>query len=379
MRIGIDASNIRAGGGVTHLRELLTVADPEVFGIERVSIWGGSKTLDILPERPWLEKIHDPLLDSTLLKQLWWQRYRLDGLARSSCDLLFVPGGNYHGKFRPYVAMSQNMLPFEVAERRRYGFSFTVCRLELLSKMQASTFRMADGVLFLTQTALSSVEKSIGRIRGKVAVIPHGVTESFRHEVCRDQSGLSNERKGFHWLYVSTVDVYKHQWHVADAVPLVKAVGLNLKLDFVGPAYPPALKRLQKVLQRVDPTGKVIVYRGPAAHHDLPALYRKADGFIFASSCEAMGIILLEAMAARLPIACSNRGPMPEVLGDAGVYFDPESPGDIASAMLKMMCDRELREELAERAYNRALEFTWQRCARETFAFLADVGGAVRD
>ncbi len=67
--------------------------------------------------------------------------------------------------------------------------------------------------------------------------------------------------------------------------------------------------------------------------------------------------ILLENMAAGLPIACSNRGPMPEVLGDAGVYFDPESVDDIAHAVAKLIHSPFLREELAHRAYSRSQRF----------------------
>jgi glycosyltransferase involved in cell wall biosynthesis len=87
-----------------------------------------------------------------------------------------------------------------------------------------------------------------------------------------------------------------------------------------------------------------------------------------------MPIILLEAMTAGLPIACSNRGPMPEVLGEAGVYFDPESPEQIANAMASLMEDAQKRAECAARAFEYASRYTWERCAKETFSFLAEVG-----
>jgi nucleoside-diphosphate-sugar epimerase len=76
-------------------------------------------------------------------------------------------------------------------------------------------------------------------------------------------------------------------------------------------------------------------------------------------------------MASGLPIACSNRGPMPEVLRDAGVYFDPEKPTEIAEAIRKLIEYPALRTEKAEAAFERARAFTWERCADETFGFLA--------
>ena len=90
-----------------------------------------------------------------------------------------------------------------------------------------------------------------------------------------------------------------------------------------------------------------------------------------ASSCENQPIILLETMAAGLPIASSSRGPMPEVLGDAGLYFDPERPEDIASTLRQLICAPELRQILAERSYRRASSYSWKTCAAETFSFLA--------
>jgi glycosyltransferase involved in cell wall biosynthesis len=83
--------------------------------------------------------------------------------------------------------------------------------------------------------------------------------------------------------------------------------------------------------------------------------------------------ILLETMAAGLPIAASNMGPMPEVLGDAGVYFDPTKPTEIATAIETLLNDPELRIMNATNSYERVQQFSWQRCAEETFAFLARI------
>src|SRR5262249_3464597 len=92
----------------------------------------------------------------------------------------------------------------------------------------------------------------------------------------------------------------------------------------------------------------------------------------FASSCENMPNILLEAMSAGLPIACSKLGPMPEVLGDAGEYFDPENPAEIAVAIEKLVRSPDLRERNAALAVGRSQQLSWERCARETFSFLAE-------
>ena len=124
MRLGIDASNLRAGGGVTHLAELLRAAKPQEHGFAEVIVWSGASTLARLEKRPWLRRVHEPLLDRALPMRLYWQRLLLDRLVRAAeCTILFVPGGSFRGTFRPVVTMSRNMLPFERSEARRYACS----------------------------------------------------------------------------------------------------------------------------------------------------------------------------------------------------------------------------------------------------------------
>ncbi len=64
---------------------------------------------------------------------------------------------------------------------------------------------------------------------------------------------------------------------------------------------------------------------------------------------------------------------MPEMLGDAGVYFNPERAGEIARALRSLIEDHALRERRAWSAYDRAQLYSWERCARETFSYLAEV------
>jgi len=377
MLIGIDASNIRAGGGLTHLKELLSAADPMDYNIRQITVWGGNNTLDYLPERIWLNKVYVPDLDKGILSRLLWQRRRLPTLAAATCDLLFVPGGNFSGGYGPTVVMAQNLLPFDVREQRRFGLSYTRFRLFLLKYGQTASMRRADGLIFLSEATQRIIWESIGRPPVAKKVIPHGISTRFFREP-REQLPLSafSLKRPFRLLYVSIVNFYKHQWTVVEAVCRLRKEGIPVAIDLVGPAYPPALKHLNRAIQRFDPAGEAVSYRGPEPYETLSGIYQQADGFVFASSCETISIITMEAMAAGLPIACSNVPPMPEVLGDAGVYFDPENVDEITATLRKMVSDSVLRAEIAQKAYDRSQQFTWERCAHETFTFLTSFNSA---
>lgn len=375
LTIGIDAANLRRGGGLTHLIELLAGAEPARQGISRVVIWAGSATLEALTDYLWLDKRHLPELDRGLLQRTWWQRFQLSRAARSAgCDLLFVPGGSYAGSFRPVVTMSRNLLPFEFGELWRYGWSWLSLKMLLLRWTQSRTFRHADGVIFLTRAARESVLHVTGPLGGECPIIPHGLNPRFRQSP-RVQQPIDayTSWRPYRVIYVSIIDQYKHQWWVVEALETLRLEGWPLALDLVGPAYPPAMARLNDAIARCDPRGEWVRYHGPVSYTELHYLYAQADLGLFASSCENMPNILLETMAAGLPVACSDRAPMPEVLGDAGVYFDPEQSADIARALREMIGSPALRAEKADASYTAALAFDWRHCADETFGFLARV------
>jgi glycosyltransferase involved in cell wall biosynthesis len=380
LRLCIDASNTRAGGTVTHLVELLRVAEPAQHGFGEVVVFAGSAVLSNIENRPWLRKVAEPLLeqsndpfrDRRHLYRAFWQRFKLRRLAEGvNCDLLFVPGGMDNSGFVPMVTMSRNMLPFEPEEAKRYGISTSRMRLVILRRLQARTFRRAAGVIFLTDYARDAVLKATDVASSHCTVIPHGVGEGF---FCAPKLQLPigdySIQRPMRLLYVSTIDLYKHQWNVVEAVAAIRAKGYPVVLDLVGHTNKRAAKRLSLALDRLDARG-FCKYRGSVSHIELQRIYRESDLKIFASSCENMPNILLEAMAAGLPIACSSRGPMPAILGDAGAYFDPDVPAEIAGALTQLIDSPELRTKNAAVAFARARDYSWTQCANDTFAFLA--------
>ncbi len=367
----IDASNCKDGGGVTHLVEvaprLVAHWTPGV-----VTVFAGRKERESLRARSSALRLPDiPELDEGLAKRLRWQRYEYPRLVREGGGgIAFAPGGLLNGRFDEGVAtvtMCRNMLPFEWREAARYGPSRMFLRLALLRRGQAQSFRRADGVIFLTQYAEGIVGKRLSEAVART-VIPHGIGEGFR----RAPDAQRILQPPGRLLYVSIVDVYKHPWRVVEALKILSDRGIPLVLELAGGDYAPARRRLDKAILRTGQQARVRLL-GRVGHDALPGVYHQADIFVYASSCENLPNILLEAMSAGLPIACSDRGPMPEVGRDGAVYFDPEDPGSIADAVEKLVRDPELRLRCASRAFDLALAYSWDRCARQTAEFLLEV------
>tara|TARA_B100000686_G_C16558591_1_gene846535 strand:- start:191 stop:994 length:804 start_codon:yes stop_codon:yes gene_type:complete len=258
---------------------------------------------------------------------------------------------------------------FETAEKNREGFSKEWLRLQLLLMGQVKTFRNSAGVIFISEYSQNYILQHYPKLlKNKVILkIPHGslkVNQSFRKYAFKGIIRL---------LYVSTVKKYKHQWNLIDAVSKLRQQGFPLELHLIGSGDNPALKRMNKEIMRNSNFGKFVHYHGELSHNETLKWYRDVDLFAFASSCETFGISLLEAMSAGLPIACSDRGPMPEVLKDAGIYFNPEKPDTIMSSLKLLLEDESLRQTLGKKAHLFSHKYSWETCAIETFSFLSSV------
>jgi len=376
MKLGIDASNLLYGGGVTHLEELLGVADPERHGFSDVIVWGRAATLDRLPERPWLRLRREPELERNLFRRILWRAKRLDKLVREAdCDLLFVPGGSYLGGFRPFVTMCRNLVPFDDDAVRTYGISWMRLKFRILRVVQGATFRSASGVIFLTASARDWVTRVTGRLGNRTEVIPHGISSRFsRNPAPQLPITEYSAARPVRLLYVSHLQPYKHYAQLISAVRALREEDYPVALDLVGRGSRPAEQELKRMVGAAGGRSAGIAYHGGVSYSALPDFYHRADVFVFASSCENLPNALLEAMAAGLPIACSNRSVMPEILGEAGVYFDPESPKSVSDAIKTLLNDPPLRARLADAARQRVTDWSWSRCADKTFAFLKSVG-----
>ena len=374
MIVGIDATNIRVGGGVAHLKGILQCVPFDAFQISKIVVWGDPATLRQLPDHTCISKVASASVKTPVLEKLHWQFL---GLAREAsvagCDVLLIPGGIYLGSFRPFVAMVQNMQVFEWRELRREGISKITLRLLMLQVLQGLTFLRANGILFLSNYC----REYFGRhfpwlLRDKrIAIIPHGIVmTSMRKEI--KPLGSFSEKNPQTILYVSTVKNYKHHWNLIDGVGILRRRGFPVELSLVGGGDKGATRKMRAAIDRNRDVGGYVHYHGDQSHESTLKFFEAADLFAFPSTCETFGISLLEAMSYGLPIACSRYGPMPELLGDAGVYFDPLDSDSIASSLQELLLDLELQKRLSGTAITRAKTYTWSECSTATFGLLQE-------
>jgi glycosyltransferase involved in cell wall biosynthesis len=105
----------------------------------------------------------------------------------------------------------------------------------------------------------------------------------------------------------------------------------------------------------------------------LGAMYSGADVFVMPSTMEGFGLPVIEAMACGTPVISSNATCLPEVGGDAALYFDPQSPEQLARHLTAMLASSEMRRHFRERGLERASRFTWQESIRKHLGLYREV------
>jgi glycosyltransferase involved in cell wall biosynthesis len=370
LRIAIDATRVKSGGGIAHLLGILNTENIHGYGIEKVHIWSYRQLLDRLPNRPWLIKHCPSVTEASLFRQIYWQAFELrKEIERSGCHLLFAVDASTFSRFKPMVVLSQNMIPFEVGFNDIYGYDKSGIHQRLIKRVQSSAFRFADGVIFLTKYAANRIQHHTGRL-SDFCCIPHGVDPIFKQE--RFQGNLRSKGDiSFNCLYVSPIWEYKHQAELVRAFRLLNDRGYAATLTLTGGGNKEGHALLAAELERSDPQRRFVKVLDFIPHAEVPQLMAHSDIFVFASSVETFGITLLEAMTIGMPIACSSRSSLPETLKDGGIYFDPFNVESITQSLEKLITNPELRVKLAARAKVLAQSYGWQKCADETWTYIA--------
>ncbi|MGR3604067.1 glycosyltransferase family 4 protein [Sulfitobacter sp.] len=378
LKIALDFSRARSGGAMAHLKGIIDASHPDRHGFSEMHIWSYPAALDKLPKRDWLITHAPAALGKSVFHQLWWQYRTLHTAVRAAgCDVLLSPGAATLCQFTPSVVMSRDMLSFEKGEMQRYPlFSKMRLRLWAIKYLQIYGLRKANGALFLTDYAAKSIQTYTGPLK-MTRIIPHGISEAFR-EVGENrqtpETGIGHKSgRDINCICISPADLYKHQWNVIRAAGVLRDKGIPVRVRLIGASSGRGSEKVVAALHDVDPKGHFIEITGPVAHDSIPTELAKSDIFIFPSSCENMPNTLIEAMAAKLPIACSDRGPMPEMARDAAAYFDPESIDSIADALSRLIENDSYREQCADAAFTLARHYSWERCTDETWAYVADV------
>ncbi len=215
----------------------------------------------------------------------------------------------------------------------------------------------------------------------RIAVVPNGY-DSSRYKIIDDKEAIKKVLEKCkisqpYILYVGRLELKKNTPGLLEAFKILKknlkssAENSQLKLVLAGqPGF--GFEKVAKAIVDNDLHDQIIM-PGWVEPDDLPYLMNGANAFVFPSFYEGFGIPILEAMASGTPVVCSGIPALREVAGEAAYFVDPYEPKNIAEGIERVLGDEHLREDLRIRGLAKAQDFSWDRCARETWKVLENL------
>ena len=238
------------------------------------------------------------------------------------------------------------------------------------------SLRAADGVLTISRFTRAAVLDRFGLDADKVEAALLGVGGDYSVPPAREDLEQTQKRLGLpseFVLFVGAVEPRKNLPGLIEAMRIIRDRGLRAPLVIAGREGGDS----GRVRERIAARGLEdrIFFAGYVSDTELRHLYRLARLLVVPSFLEGFGLPLAEAMASELPAAVSAAGALPEVGGDAPLYFDPVDIEGMAEAVSRLYEDETLRRDRIAAGRARAAELTWDRTAAATLAFYKRIVG----
>jgi glycosyltransferase involved in cell wall biosynthesis len=235
--------------------------------------------------------------------------------------------------------------------------------------------RRARLIIAPSEFSKRAIVDALGVAAERVRVVPHGVADDLRVPVTAQKADEVLRRYAIarpYLLFVGKMDPLKNVETLLRAFAVIRR-DAGVRLVLAGPSgwYGTILLRRAEELG----IGADVTFLGHVTDSDLKVLYQCAQVMVFPSLFEGFGLPVLEAMASGTPVVCSNHCSLPEVAVDAAVLVDPCSMEALAAAVLDVVQNRGLREQLHWAGLQRSAAFTWRETARRTVQVYEDAAG----
>ena len=202
--------------------------------------------------------------------------------------------------------------------------------------------------------------------RSVFTVLPHD--EQMGETLCRHN--LKSDEKFL--LYVGGISPHKNLNTLIDVFARIDETKLILVGDYKDDPFFSAYPALKKQVEELGLSDKV-KFAGFVEDVDLAYLYNAATLVVLPSLEEGFGLPAVEAMACGTPVAASNRGSLPEVLGAAGVFFEPKDVENMAAVIKQILRDDTRREEMSRAGLIRSKQFMWKKAATDLLAIFNEL------
>lgn len=237
-------------------------------------------------------------------------------------------------------------------------------------KVMGSAIKNSRKIIAISKATKNDVVKVFDAKENKIEVIYEGVDKIYNHHIKQQTAKIAKFRAKYkinqpYLLFLS-------QWRPHKGLPeLIRAYEILRErykiphLLVIGGKPNPAFPEIPRSINTSGYNCKII-QPGFIPEEDLPMFYTCADAFIFPSKYEGFGLPPLEAMACGTPVIASNKSCMPEILGTAAEYFNPNKPEEIAKIIKNIITNPAKLKNMSQQGTEQAKKYSWSKMAQET-------------
>ncbi|MCG2726256.1 MAG: glycosyltransferase family 4 protein [Elusimicrobia bacterium] len=357
MKIGIDARELISGkttGIGRFLLEFLKVA--RSCGKFEFVLFGNRHTDFESPELKGYKKI---VIDEYLT--ILWDQFQLKkAIEQNKIDIFFSPYYKFPLMSSAPCVISIFDITYLLIEPYKNQWINKFYRRNFLKLAE----KKAKKILTISHNTKHDLVKLLNLPKEKIEVVYLSVNEKFKPQekvaIERVRSKYNIGKK--YILYVGNSKPHKNLNRLIDAY--------NFLPEIIKKEY---LLVLAGVGSEVNGQGAEVRIIRYVSEEDLPAVYSGAELFIFPSLYEGFGLPPLEAMACGCPVLSSNASCMPEILGDACIYFDPLNAREISAEIEQILCDASLKNGLKEKGLIKVKEYVPAKIAQKTIDVIDSV------
>lgn len=367
MRIAFDASSMPARpAGAGRVMQELGHALAARAQEHPILLLNRFNTFDDIADRPGVT-VHRVPQGGRVLRFGWEQAILPQAARRWQADLLH---GLHHSlplrRATSAMVVTIHDVTFDMLPQR-----YTPSRRWYMRAITRLGSMRADRVIVPSSWVRSALIRRYGTPAERIHVVPLAPARGTRREMNEAHLAEVGKRYGLpgrFLLSVGTLEPGKNRETLMQALTILQRRGRHLPLVVAG--------QQGWLTDTSGETREDVHYLGYVPDEDLPALYTRAEAFLFPSWLEGFGLPPLEALACGTPVISSNRPAMTEMLGDAVLFADPANAQAWSDSIQLLTGDAALRGRLIARGLERAASFSWERAAQETLdvyaAALAD-------
>jgi glycosyltransferase involved in cell wall biosynthesis len=364
MKIGVNALYLlpgEVGGTEIYLRQLLRAIAREDRDNEYLVFTNRETGSDLVPESPRFRYFPQRVAAANRPARILYEQFRLPAvLRRERVDVLFNPGFT-----APCFTRIPMVTVFHDLQHARHPEYFKRIDLPFWRLLLRQSAKRSQRLIAVSEATRKDILEHYADVRlERVVAIHHGVEDEF-FQLERHVDEVSP-----YILCVSTLHPHKNIERLLRVFQQIRKHWPRLRLVLAGMRgfHAECIEGLILSLE----LSTAVTITGWIAREELYRLYAGAEIFVYPSTFEGFGMPVLEAMAGRVPIACSAIPPLQEIAGEAALFFDPSSESQMQAAIERLLSEPATAEVMVARGNLQVHQFTWQNAARKTIDVIRD-------